>query len=139
MTKEKCTMCAKAATPARYLLGLLFLVFGTNGLVMITTGSGFLPMPPSNPQMQAVMGGLFSAVYLMPLVKLLQVVSAIFLLMNRRVNLALVLLAPIVVNILGMHLFVDLGGAPVAILITVLYLTVLKSRWEAFKPLFACK
>lgn len=123
----------------RLLLGLLFLVFGTNGLMMIFTGNGFLPMPPPSPEMGAVMGGFFGAVYLMPLVKGLQVLSALFLLTNRYVNLALVFLAPIVVNILGIHIFVDPSGLPVALFISALLVVQVYARWASFKPLFACK
>src|SRR5690606_25363834 len=98
-------MQSKVDLGARVLLGIIFLIFGTNGLMMVFTGSGFIPMPPPKPEMAAVMGGFFGAVYLMPLVKLLQVISAVMLLSGKYVNLAITFLAPIIVNILGIHLF----------------------------------
>ncbi|MBL7666331.1 MAG: hypothetical protein JNM93_14445 [Bacteriovoracaceae bacterium] len=128
-------MNAKVILGCRILLGLIFTVFGLNGLMMIFTGAGFIPMPPPSPEMGAIMGGFFSAKYLMPLVKLLQVVSGIMLLTNKYVNAALTFLGPIIVNILGIHLFVDLAGAPMAIFITVLWAILVCSRWNSFKPL----
>jgi putative oxidoreductase len=120
---------------ARYLLGLAFLIFGSNGLMMIFTGSGFLPMPPPSDEMMAIMGGFFGAKYLMPLVKSLQVISALFLLSNKYVNLAITFLGPILINILGIHMFVDPAGLPVAILLVVLWSILLCNRWHDFKVL----
>lgn len=128
-------MQSKVDLGARVLLGLIFLVFGTNGLMMVITGSGFIPMPPPKPEMAVIMGGFFGAVYLMPLVKLLQVISAVMLLSGKYVNLAITFLAPIIVNILGIHLFVDLAGAPMAIFIAILLTILIKNRWSSFRVL----
>lgn len=122
---------------ARILMGLMFVVFGANGLMMSLTGAGFIPMPPPKPEMMTVMGGIMGMVYLMPLIKMLEVIGGIMLLTNKFVNLSIVLLAPIVVNILGIHLFVDLAGAPMAIFITLLQIIIIKSRWNSFKPLLS--
>ena len=128
-------MNVKVTMVARYLLGVLFLVFGGNGLAMVFFGGGFLPMPEPSPQMATVMGGFFGAVYLIPLVKILEVLAALLLLSGKYVNLAIVLLGPIVVNILGIHLFVDLSGAPMAVFILILWGILLRSRWNDFRPL----
>lgn len=128
-------MQAKVDLGARLLLGVIFLIFGSNGLMMVLTGNGFIPMPPPKPEMAVIMGGFFGAVYLMPLVKLLQVVSAIMLLSGKYVNLAIIFLAPIIVNILGIHLFVDLAGAPMAIFIAILLAILIKNRWSTFRAL----
>jgi len=69
----------------------------------------------------------------MPLVKSMQILAGLMLLSGRYMNLAIVFLAPIVVNILGVHLFVDRSGAPMAIFITVLLLILIKHRWQYFK------
>jgi len=128
-------MLQKADTVTRVLLGLIFSIFGTNGLLMIFTGSGFIPMPEPAPEMGKIMGALFGMTYLMPLVKALEVVAGLFLLTGRFVNLALVLLAPIVVNILGIHLFSDPAGIPMALILTALVVFQIKRRWEDFRPL----
>ena len=48
-------------------------------------------------------------------------------------NLAIVLLGPIVVNILLIHFVVERTGAPMAIIITGLFIVLVKNRWEQFK------
>ncbi len=128
-------MNAKVFLGARILLGLLFLVFGSNGLMMIFTGSGFIPMPPPKPEVAEILGGLFRISYMMPLVKSLQVFSALLLLSGLFVNLALIFLGPIVVNILLVHIFVEPAGLVMALVVTILYSIVLYSRWSDFKVL----
>ncbi len=126
----------KVVTVARYLLGAIFLIFGLNGLMMIFGMGGFIPLPKPGAGMQAVMGGLFAAGYLMPTVKILEVVCGVMLLSGKYVTLALCLLAPIVYNILGLHLFVELGGLPVALVISVLYGIVFVSRCDSLQSIF---
>lgn len=126
-------MMTKVTTGARLLLGLMFLVFGSNGLMMIFMGQGFIPMPPPEPEVMEKMSGFFKLGYLMPLVKGLQVLSGLFLLSGFFVNLALIFLGPILVNIVCVHLFIDTSGLPIALVISALYLVVLVSRWNQFK------
>lgn len=132
-------MNQKVYLGARLLLGLLFLIFGTNGLMMVLTGSGFIPMPPPKPEAMEAMGGFFKIGYLMPLVKSLQIAAALMLLSGFFVNLALVFLGPIIVNVVLVHLLIDTSGLPIAVVIAVLFGIVLKSRWNDFKPLVKCK
>lgn len=119
----------------RLLLGLVFLVFGGNGLAMVLTGASFFPMPENPPAVQAQMDAFFTIGYLMPLVKGLEVFSAILLITNRFVNLAITLLGPIVVNIMCVHLFINADGLPIGAGITALYFLVLFGRWSSFKGL----
>src|ERR1700751_48052 len=110
---------------ARFLLGLIFLVFGLNG---------FLPSIPATPPSGTAgqfVGALFVSHYLVPIF-LLQVISAILLLVNRYVPLALTLLAPIIVNILLIHTLMLPSGLPLALVVTVLWVLVLLSVRSAF-------
>lgn len=123
-------MNGKLYSTARYLLGVIFLVFGSNGLMMVLTGKGFLPMPPPKPEVMESMGAFFKIGYLMILVKSLQIISSLFLLSGRFVNLAIIFLGPIIVNILCVHLFIDMSGLPIALLVTVLFIILIKGRWS---------
>ncbi len=114
-------MKEKVELGTRVLLGLIFTIFGANGLVMVLFGQGFIPMPQPEPEVMKIMGGLFAVKYLMPSVKILEVISGLLLLSNRFVPLALLFLGPIIYNILGVHIFVDPSGLPMAIVILVLY------------------
>jgi hypothetical protein len=86
---------------ARLALGLLFFVLGINGFL------NFLPMPPHEGGAGAFLGALAATGYMFPLIKGTEVVAAIFLLSNRFVPLALVLLAPVIVNISMFHLLLE--------------------------------
>ena len=103
-----------AALVARYLLGLIFLVFGLNGFLH------FIPMPPPTGVAGQFMGALFVSHYLVPIF-LVQVVGGVLLLANRFVPLALALLAPVVANILLFHALMAPEGLPVAIVVAVLW------------------
>lgn len=99
---------------ARILLGLVFLVFGLNGFLH------FLPMPPLAEKPGAFMGALAATGYMFPLIKGTEVVAGALLLAGRFVPLALVLLAPIVVNIAAFHLVFTPGEAAMSLVIAAL-------------------
>jgi len=115
---------------ARFLLGLIFLVFGLNGFLHFIQST-----LPSGTGGQFV-GALVASNYLV-VVFLLQLVSAILLLVNRHVPLALTLLAPIIVNILMFHILMAPSGLAPAIVVTVLWIIVFLSVRSAFAGLFA--
>ena len=92
-----------APTVARILLGLVFLVFGLNYFVP------FLPTPPMEGPAAAFAGALFATGYMFPLIKGVEVLAGALLLAGRFVPLALLLLAPIVVNIAAFHVFLTPG------------------------------
>lgn len=129
-------MFSKIALGARLILGLIFFVFGLNGFLFFVWGKSFLPMPTEiAPAMITIMTGFFATGYLLPLVKLMEIAAGLMLLSGFYVNLALVLLGPIIVNIFGIHLFVDRTPLPMVVIMVILFLVVLKSRWEDFRAL----
>src|ERR1700752_3138879 len=111
-----------ASTIARYLLGLIFLTFGLNGFL------NFIHMPPPTGVAAQFFGAIFvSRLYVV--LFLLQIVPALLLLVNRYVPLALTILAPIIFNILCIHIFMAPAGLPLAVVVTVLwFLTIWKVR-----------
>jgi putative oxidoreductase len=110
---------------ARFLLGLIFLVFGLNGFLHFIQST-----MPAGTAGQFV-GALAASNYLV-VVFLLQLVSAILLLVNRHVPLALTLLAPIIVNILMFHVLMAPTGLVLAIVVTILWVVVFLSVRSAF-------
>lgn len=129
-------MNTKLNFSARLILGGIFFIFGLNGILQLAFGAGFIPMPKPSETMMLVMGGLMAAKFLMPLVKVLEVVGGLLLLSGRYQALALALLAPIMVNILGLHLFADPSGLPIGLTMTALMGILFKANWSAFRPLF---
>jgi len=108
-------MKARITLISRLLLGLIFFIFGLNGFFH------FIPLPPhGNEAAVAFMGGLFQAGYFFPLLALIQVISGFLLLSGFYVPLTLLFLAPITVNILLFHLFLDPSGIVMAVLVIAL-------------------
>jgi putative oxidoreductase len=115
-----------ASTIARYLLGLIFLVFGLNGFLH------FIPQPP--PTGLALQ--FFIAVstsHFMVAIFAVQVLGGVLLLLNRYVPLALVLLAAVIFNILVFHITMAPSGLPMALFVTVLWLLAAVNVRPAFK------
>ena len=105
-----------AATGARYVLGVIFLVFGLNGFL------GVIPEPPHAAGAAALLEAFDASGYLMTLVKLTEVVAGALLLADRFVPLALAGLLPVTVNIFLFHAVLDraVPGIVVATLVLVL-------------------
>src|SRR5256714_14202403 len=114
---------------ARFVLGLIFLVFGLNGFLR------FIPAPPPTGIAGQFVGALFVSHYLVPIF-LLQIISGVLLLLDRYVPLALTLLAPIIVNILLIHILMLPSGLPLALVVTVLWIIVFLSVRSAFDGLW---
>ncbi|MEM9327878.1 MAG: DoxX family protein [Bacteroidota bacterium] len=98
------------ATVLRYLLGLIFFVFGLNGFFQ------FLPNFELQGTALAYMQGLMAAAYFFPLLKGLEVVAGLFLLTNRYVPLGIAILGPITLQIFLFHTFLTPPN-PVAFLV----------------------
>src|SRR5713226_6218094 len=75
-----------ASAVARYLAGVIFLVFGLNGFL------NFIPLPPLGGIAGQFMGALYASHYLW-VIFAFQVIAAVLLLVNRYVPLAVAVLA----------------------------------------------
>lgn len=114
---------------SRILLGAIFVIFGLNG---------FLHFIPS-PQYQGVAGQFIGAIFtshLYVIVFLTQVVGGLLLLANRYVPLGLLLLGPVLVNILGFHIFMSPTTIPMALVATALWFVVFFRVRHAFSEVF---
>jgi len=116
-------------TAARLFLGLVFTVFGLNFFLH------FLPTPAAPPRAAAFGGALFASGYLFPLLKATEVVAGLLLLSGFFVPLALAILAPIVINIVGFHLFLAPSGLPVPLAVLAAEIFLAWSYRAAFAPM----
>ena len=105
---------------SRLLLGLTFVVFGLNGFLH------FIPMPPPTGVAAQFFGAIFASHYWIVIFGL-QITGGVLLLLNRFVPLALVLLAPVIVNIFFFHALMATAGLPLAIVVVILW-TILALR-----------
>jgi putative oxidoreductase len=111
---------------ARVLLGLIFVVFGSNAFLH------FLPMPPLP---QGVAGEYLHAFFASGYVYVIggfQVIGGLLLLIGRFVPLGLTILGAVIVNIWAFHLLMAPEGLPPAIVVTILELFLLWRHRDAF-------
>lgn len=119
----------KAHLPAvvRVLLGLMF------------TGSAIAGMlgkvPPPEPEAARAFMGLLLSSGLLYLVKVLELLCGLALLSGRLVPLALMVLAPIIVNIFFFHIALDPSGLPVGVILTALWVGVGMAQRSVLLPL----
>jgi putative oxidoreductase len=118
-----------ASVIARYLAGVIFLVFGLNGFLH------FIPLPPPEGVAGQFMGALYISHYLW-VIFAFQVIAGVLLLVNRYVPLAVAVLAPVLVNILSFHAFMAPSGLPLALFVTVLWALIFIDVRPAFSGLF---
>lgn len=124
-----------ASHTARVLLGLLFTVTGADGFLH------FIP-PPSAPipaGALALATAMVSSGYLFALVKGTELVAGVLLLSNRFVPLALAVLAPVVVNIVAFHAFLDPSGVAIALVLAAAQAFLAWSYREAFRPMLRAR
>ena len=119
-------------TIARILLGLTFLIFGLNNFFQFIKFA-----PPSGVALQFMSALVISheSVVIMGL----QVLGGALLLLNRFVPLALFVIAPIVINILMFHFFMDPSGIPRALIVLVLWVLAALGFPDMFVALFRAK
>ena len=104
---------------ARIVLGLIFIVFGSNAFLH------FIPAQPMPGNAGAFIGALVNSGYVY-VIGGLQVLGGLCLLIHPRfVALGLTLLGPIIVNILLFHIFMAPAGVGPAILVSFLALFLL--------------
>jgi putative oxidoreductase len=118
---------------ARYLLGLMFTVFGLNGFL------NFIHQPPpTNPIalqfLVSVSESHFAAFFFA-----MQVLGGLLLLSGYFVPLALTILAAELYNILAFHLTLAPASIPPALVACVLWVLVFLQYRESFKGIFRAK
>lgn len=114
----------------RILLGLVFAVMPW--LAILHKG----PNPPMPEAALTFVSALMKSGYMMQLVWGIQILSGVLLLLGIFVPFALILLAPILVNIFLFHLFLNSSGLIMAVILCALEVIVAWQYRRAFQPLF---
>jgi hypothetical protein len=120
----------QSALATRILLGSIFVVFGLNGFLH------FLPQPAMPEGAISFFGALAMTGYFLPLLFGTQIVGGVLLLAGM-VPLALVILAPIIVNIVSFHVVLAPGGLPLAVVVAAAALFLGYVHRESFRPLLS--
>ncbi len=119
----------KKTTIARLLLGGLLTLFGLNGFFH------FIPMPAYIGNASQFITGLGAASYFFPLLKLTEISCGLLLLTNKKVPLALIILAPVLINIILFHLFLAPEGLALPLILGGCELYLLKQYKNKFTPI----
>lgn len=122
-----------AATIARYLLGLIFVVFGLNGFL------NFIKQPPpTDPNAIHFFTGVVMSHFAYMFFGF-QLIAGLLLLSGFFVPLALVILAAELVNILTFHVTMNPQGLAPGLVCTVLWIVVFLRYRRSFQPLLRAK
>ena len=114
----------------RIILGITLVVFGSNKFLH------FIPLPPPTGVAADFMNSLGATGYIFPIVGILEVCIGVLLLLKKWIAFALILLAPISINILLFHLFLDIPGVSAALLVAALNGILMYKHWKQYTPLF---
>jgi len=115
----------------RWLVGLMLLVFGANKFLH------FIPTPPMpEGDLATFFNGIKVSKYLLPLVGIVEIAVGILFLIKKWVPFALVLLAPISINIVLIHLFLDPSNIGMALLVFLANVVLIYAYWSNLKFIF---
>ena len=117
-------------TILRIILGFALLVFGLNKFL------AFIPMFDMAPAAANFLESLESSGYVLYIVATLEIIIGLLLLFKKWVPFALILLAPISINILLFHLFLDVSGMAAAFVIVAINVILIYKYWKSYRPLF---
>lgn len=82
----------------RLIFGLQLVFWGLNGF------GAWIKIPPSGPVIDRFVGACYETRFIMPLVKITEIIAGLFLLIGFMVSATLVMLFPIIFIITGLHL-----------------------------------
>lgn len=114
----------------RILLGILLVVFGSNKFI------GFLPdFEFANPDAGTLFGTLATS-YILKTVGFIEVIVGLLLTTNKAVPFALILMAPISVNIILFHATLDPANIAPGAFVFLANAFLIYANWNAYKSLF---
>jgi len=121
---------------ARVLLGLIFLIFGLNFFFPQVL---HMPQPVMSKEATAFAGGLWGSGYFFQYMKVIEIVSGLFLLLNRYTAFFLLVLLPISVNVFLFHTMLAPAGIPVGVAVLVLNIFLCIAYIKYYKSVFTAK
>jgi uncharacterized membrane protein YphA (DoxX/SURF4 family) len=116
----------------RIILGLGLLFFGLSKLLHFN----IMPTHIYTGEAAIFIDSLSNTGYILKVIGIFEIFIGALLLFNKWVPFALLLLAPITVNIVLFHLFLDTPGLIAAMVIVVLNVILIYKHWKVYRPLF---
>ena len=115
---------------ARLILAVILIVFGSNKFLH------FMPMFQDTGKATEFYNGMLNSGYLFPVLGVIEVLVGILLITKRAVPFALIVLAPISVNIILFHLFLFPKGFLPGLVVFVLNVYLIEKYWHRYANLF---
>jgi len=125
---------------ARTILGLIFFLFGGMGLAMVL-GIIHMPFPPLPEAAEGFMKGMMGTGYFFPFLKITETTCGFLLLTGIAAPLALVIIAPVTLNILLFHTFLTpgLNNLILPSIMGTAQILAMSGYWSLYQPLFGKK
>jgi len=114
----------------RILLGVLLILFGSNKFI------GFLPDFEFADPNAGILFAALAGSYILKTVGLIEVIVGFLLVINKAVPFALVLLAPISVNIILFHATLDPANIGPGVFVFIVNTYLIYTHWNNYKSLF---
>jgi putative oxidoreductase len=131
-------MTSKIQFGSRIILGLIYFIFGLMGLAI---ACGLMKMPESSmpPAAMEFMKGIMGSGYFLPFLKITETSCGFLLLIGFWAPLALLILAPITLNIIMFHLNLTPGiqNLILPLIMVIAHILAMSAYWNSYKPLFS--
>lgn len=114
----------------RTVIGILLI------LVSLAYFFNLMPDLESNGNFKAFQLGLISSVYLMPMVKIIELLCGISYISGKFVSLSNIMVLPVSINIMFINFFLNPNGIPLALFVFLGNLFLIYSYRKNYKPLF---
>lgn len=121
----------KLVRTIQILFGIYLAFFGVIGYIMT------LPAPPYNEAALAFIGALFATGYFFHMMSIIFVLTGLMFIFNKWSAFAAILLAPISVNIVLFHVFLDFTAWWMALIFAIANAYLLWVHWPRYKPMFS--
>jgi putative oxidoreductase len=123
----------------RVLMGLMFVFSSITFVLMVYFH--MMPMPPMEGPIKTFNEGLAASVYFLPLLKITEFLCGLAFLSGRYVALACVVIAPVIVNILCVHLFVAPEAPSIVIALGLFFgnIFLAYANWDKYRPILTAK
>lgn len=119
----------KLALFSRVIIGLVFFIFGLNGFFH------FIPVPPAPEAAGQFITALLRTGYVMPIVKITEVICGLGFLTGLFIPLCLVVITPILINIALFNLVLNPSGLWMAALVVIPYGILILKNFKNLSPL----
>jgi len=115
---------------ARLILAIILITFGANKLFH------FMPMFQFTGASKSFYNGMIESKYLFPFLGIIEMLVGFLLITRRAVPFALIVLAPISINIILFHVFLFPSGILPGLIVFLLNIYLVKRYWHRYESLF---